>query len=361
MSTYWRKERKCWWYDFLVTGKRYQGVCLNPLNNKENAKNATQAKQYEALIKLDIKKSSKAPKSSYTFAEAAIDYYKNRGQYIRTQKKAKQIIEYLVNYFGKLTPIDDITNEDVDELIEHLRHKKKTVYMANHGKKDKDGNIIPKFKEKDEFITPATINQYLAKLKSIFTRAFKRRNTSNILDIILLEENNDLPNPVTLEHAKLILEKAPEHLYAVIFIAVQTGMRLNEVLGLKWEQVFLDEGVIRLPSRSTKSKKGQVIYLSEQLTRFLRTLKSTEYVVEYKGHKLTTIRRSWNTALKSAKVPIYKFHNLRATFITLIASQPGTSALTVKTLARHVDARTTERYIKTSDQQLHNIVKDISL
>lgn len=358
MTTYWRKERKCWWYDFQIAGKRYQGVCLNPLNKNENAKNITQAKQYEALIKVDIKKTNKLPKSSYTFAEAAIDYYKNKGQHIRTAKQAKQVIEYLINYFGKLTPIDDITNEDVDRLIEHLRQKKKAVYMANHGKKDKDGNIIPKFKEKDVLITPATINQYLAKLKTIFLRAFKRKNTTNILDITLLPENNDLPNPVLKEHAELILKHAPEHLYAIVFIAVQTGMRLREILNLKWNQVFLDEKVILLDS-STKAKRGQPIYLRQKLIKFLRTLTSKEYVVEYEGHKLTTIKRSWKTAQKRAGVPYYKFHNLRATFITLLASQPGASSHTVKELARHVDSRTTDRYIKVSDTILHKMVEDL--
>lgn len=178
MSVYWRKERNCFWYDFQIEGKRYQGVCLNPFDKTQNAKNITQAKQYETLIKIDIKKTNKLPKSSYTFAEAAIDYYKNKGQYIRTSDTAKRTVEYLINYFGKLTSIDEITNEDVDQLIEHLRHKTKTVYMANHGKKDKDGNIIPKFKETNQLITPATVNQYLAKLKAIFNRAIRRKKNN---------------------------------------------------------------------------------------------------------------------------------------------------------------------------------------
>lgn len=56
MSVYWRKERNCFWYDFQIEGKRYQGVCLNPFDKTQNAKNITQAKQYETLIKIDIKK-----------------------------------------------------------------------------------------------------------------------------------------------------------------------------------------------------------------------------------------------------------------------------------------------------------------
>ena len=359
MSVYWRKERNCFWYDFQIEGKRYQGVCLNPFDKTQNAKNITQAKQYETLIKIDIKKTNKLPKSSYTFAEAAIDYYKNKGQYIRTSDTAKRTVEYLINYFGKLTSIDEITNEDVDQLIEHLRHKTKTVYMANHGKKDKDGNIIPKFKETNQLITPATVNQYLAKLKAIFNRAIRRKKTTNILDIQILETNNDMPNPVLKEHAKLILENAAEHLKAVIMIAVRTGMRLNEILSLRWDQVFLDEKVIRLPSQKTKSKKGQIVYLSPQIIEYLKTLSSDIYVIEYRGKPIKKINRSWKTAIKKAGVPQYKFHNLRATFCTLIAGQPGTSMLAVKDLARHVDPRTTLRYMKSLDNQLHDIVNKL--
>lgn len=359
MTTYFRKERKCFWYDFQITGKRYQGVCLNPLNKNENAKNSTQAKQYEALIKLDIKKTNKLPKSSYTFAEAAIDYYKNKGQYIRTSDSARRIVEYLINYFGKLTPIDDITNDDVDELINHLRQKKKYIYMANHGKNDKEGHIIPKFIETEKFITPATINQYLAKFKAILNRAIKRKKTTNILDIQILETDNEMPTPVLKEHAKLILEKAPEHLKAVIMLAACTGMRLNEILSLQWNQIFFEEKVIRLPSRKTKSKKGQIVYLSQQVVDFLKTLSSKEFVIEYKNKPIKKVTRSWGTALKKAGVPRYKFHNLRATFCTLIAAQPGTSMLAVKDLARHVDPRTTLRYMKCFDDQLHSIVDEL--
>ncbi len=50
----------------------------------------------------------------------------------------------------------------------------------------------------------------------------------------------------------------PEHLQPVIEFAYLTGWRKGEILGLTWDRVDFDAGIVRLEPGTTKNREGRV-------------------------------------------------------------------------------------------------------
>lgn len=65
----------------------------------------------------------------------------------------------------------------------------------------------------------------------------------------------------TEQEVKKLLEALDGHyLYMPVFLAVYTGMRQGEVLGLKWADVNLDNRVIHVRQKLYQRKKGEALY-----------------------------------------------------------------------------------------------------
>ena len=95
---------------------------------------------------------------------------------------------------------------------------------------------------------------------------------------------------------------------------------LSEVLPLRWEQVDLEQGTVRLDPGTTKNKEGRLLYLATELKALLWGLwqerqASYPWVFPYKGERLMRIKRTWLTACKKAglvgKIP----HDFRRTAV----------------------------------------------
>jgi integrase len=78
-------------------------------------------------------------------------------------------------------------------------------------------------------------------------------------------------NPLSAHEARTLLDTASgDHLEALYVLAVHTGMRRGELLGLKWADVDLDNSIVRV--RSTLTRKGTGYVLGEPKTKKSRRL-----------------------------------------------------------------------------------------
>jgi integrase len=87
--------------------------------------------------------------------------------------------------------------------------------------------------------------------------------------------------PLNREQTKTLLEvaKGEDRFEALYVLAVTTGLRQGELLGLKWEDVDLDESVVRV--RRTLTRHKTRLLLSDPKTkRSRRTVQLTEAAVE---------------------------------------------------------------------------------
>ena len=96
----------------------------------------------------------------------------------------------------------------------------------------------------------------------------------------------------------------------LIILALETGMRRGELVGLLWEHVDLDKRVAHLPQ--TKNGESRDVPLSQRATATLRELSSrrgkTNRVIPMSGN---AVRLAWEHLRQRAGCPDLHFHDLR--------------------------------------------------
>ena len=139
----------------------------------------------------------------------------------------------------------------------------------------------------DSGLSPATVQKIHAVLHKALAQALKwNMIPRNAADAV--KAPRPAPeeiHPLSPEEARKLIEAArSDKLEALYILAVQTGMRQGELLALKWEDVGLNEGVIRV--RRTLVRSGGRIATGEPKTkRSRRPIYLTGAAVEaLKGH-----------------------------------------------------------------------------
>ena len=182
----------------------------------------------------------------------------------------------------------------------------------------------------------STTNRMLALLKTMFSvgNTWNLIATNPVKAVKLFSEKDNLKERIlTLEEEETLLVECCNHLKPIVITALHTGMRKNKILTLKWNQVNLKEGVIRV--EKTKSGKIREVPINRtSYTLFLRMKKSnkSEYVFlnPDTGKPFKSIRHSFENACRRVGIQNLRFHDLRHTFSCRMI-QKGCDVETLKT------------------------------
>jgi integrase len=98
---------------------------------------------------------------------------------------------------------------------------------------------------------PATVNRHIATLKHMFTKAtdwnmVEDETLKRVRKVKLLEENNRRLRYLNKDECQALINVCKIHLKPIVITALNTGMRKEEVLNLKWNNVDLKNGLILL-------------------------------------------------------------------------------------------------------------------
>ncbi len=148
---------------------------------------------------------------------------------------------------------------------------------------------------------------------------------------------------------KRFLEFAKENRYYIAFeLALLTGMRQGEILGLRWKDINLDKGYLVI--NQTLSHDGKTFLVCGKTKSSRRNIQHPNSTIDgLKRHKIivnkekendiytnndlvvctqvgtplnpANLRRSFNNLIKTAQVPQIRFHDLRHTHATLLLSK----------------------------------------
>ena len=137
-------------------------------------------------------------------------------------------------------------------------------------------------------------------------------------------------------------------------IALETGLRRGDLIGLRWENVDLQQGYLRLVMQKTRDEVE--IPISARCREALleckrrRSLKSPEVLRNAKGlpYSVLTLSRYFATAKALAAITRrLRLHDLRRTFASRLASRGVGLQINAKALG-HRSTRMTERYARPS-------------
>jgi integrase len=228
-------------------------------------------------------------------------------------------------------------------------------------------------KRKEGRLKAKTINNTLVPLKEMFMHAVRwgylRENPTLYVEKprVLYREMDFF----TKEEIHRFISSAPRDRYAFFLTAVLTGMRLGELLGMKWSnldwqrgQYFVKESVYKgkfVEPKSTSSKR--TMNLPPTLIEALRAHRSQQaeqrlQVSEaYQNHDLifctalgrpldrgNIVKRDFLPVLRQAGLRRIRFHDLRHTFATLLIDQ-GESPKYIQAQLGHASIQVTmDRY-----------------
>jgi integrase len=174
--------------------------------------------------------------------------------------------------------------------------------------------------------------------------------------------------PLSRGQVRTLLEAAGEagdRLEALYVVAVTAGLRRGELLGLKWEDVDLDAGMLQVRRtlsepkggcvfEAPKSGKGRSVRLTQRATAALREHRKRQLEERmrlgtlWQEHGLIfpsgvgtpllggNLHRAFKATLRRAELPAVRFHDLRHTCATLLLRQ-SVNPKFVQELLGHAD------------------------
>ncbi len=151
----------------------------------------------------------------------------------------------------------------------------------------------------------ATINRELAALKRAFNLAMRAGKLWHRPYIPMLPENNARQGFFEPSQFQAVRAQLPDHLYGVITFAYYTGWRKGEILSLRWPQVDLLRGEVRLEPGTTKNGDGRVIFLEGELQAVLERqwehrAAGCDFVFHRRGHRIWDFEKAWAHACEQA-------------------------------------------------------------
>jgi len=220
-------------------------------------------------------------------------------------------------------------------------------------------------RKRDGLKTP-TIRRYLATLSSLFSFAERsgwlNQNPLARFDKRSLPEAQPRTRFLSKEEYRRLLSASKPHLKPIIEMAVETGLRSEELLGLRWEQVDLERREVRLTV--TKSKQPRVVPLSDRAVAiFVATARIGDCAYVFTnprtGNRYKTVKRAFQTACRRSEIEDFRFHDLRHTFASW-AVQNGADLYRLSRILGHSTLQMTTRYAHLATEQLHEVIKGMA-
>lgn len=242
------------------------------------------------------------PKKAFSFVDAVELYFKDesfKSLVYESKLRYVAVLENWRKHFGKHKPVSDITVPDLK------------VYRTNR---------------LNQGVSNATANKELTCLSSLFRVLVEHGIVQfNICHNIkrLNESAGQREVYIGQDDIARIKEACPDWFQPLIMVAQYSGMRLGEIMSLRWRHVDLKNRFIRFHSTEVKERRAKRVPIHRDLIPLfqeaskLRSL-AHDYVFCRNGRQLTKhdIRHLWPTALKKIgwNKPPVRFHDLRHCF-----------------------------------------------
>jgi len=227
--------------------------------------------------------------------------------------------------------------------------------------------LIEKYKLwRRERVKPATVNRELSLLSHLFTKAIEWGHVTEHPmkggKVKKLPGETLRERILTLEEESRLLTEASDTLRPLVILALDTGMRRGEILGLTWDRVDPRHGEILLTQ--TKNGRYRRVPLTDRVREVLqgRTTNATPtgYVfTRGNGQPARSIREAFLGACERAKLNGLRFHDLRHTFATRLATS-GVDIVTVQRLLGHQTLAMTQRYAHPTSADMRRAIHSLN-
>lgn len=137
----------------------------------------------------------------------------------------------------------------------------------------------------------------------------------------------------------------------IVILAIETGMRRGEILGLKWNDISHNRRVITLTV--TKNGSGREVPLSQRAFDALSAWKAQTAVDAPSVFPMTpgALEQTWRRLLVRSGITALRFHDLRHEGVSRLFER-GLNVIEVSSISGHKELRMLKRYTHLSADDL---------
>lgn len=356
-----RPGRDGWYEDFQVRGRRFRDRIAA---GSREAAEAVAAATYAAAKagRAAAKDGAPAPQSRITLGEALGQYWKTRGAHVSSADDIKRHSQTLIAELGNETPLEAIGTRDLEDYVARRR--------VRRAKNPQTGRTELRDRAN------ASINREIGLLRSVViaARHWQARVPEIAWGRILLPEPDKAQTILSADkEAELFAALRPDY-WPLVEFALLSGLRLENAIGLRWDQIDWQAGTItfRVKSRRPGGKlltlpltQAMALLLAKERGRdeelvFTYVCQRNRHephkgVLQVKGARYPFThdgwRKDWMAARQQVGLPRLRFHDLRHTAATRTLAACGNLNV-VKEMLGHADIATTARYAHSDTSQV---------
>ncbi|WP_312470148.1 site-specific integrase [Brucella sp.] len=250
-------------------------------------------------------------------------------------------------YAEEVSPCKRGATQEIQRLGVLQRHD--LAYRTLIGLSQQD---IASFRdERLKSVKPATAVRELAILSHVLDVAMRDWGyplAQNVVKMIRRPTiNNARSRRLTASEEQRLLEACDEGkvdcFRTLVILAIETGMRRGEILGLKWTHISHNRRVISLAM--TKNGTSREVPLSKRAYETLMTLKQSEIVDQSMPFRMTisAFEQTWKRVIKRTGIVDLKFHDLRHEAVSRFF-ELGLNIMEVSTISGHKELSMLKRY-----------------
>lgn len=264
------------------------------------------------------------------------DIWERYTVYLEGRKTAKDLVhiwQYIGPELGAYHPL-----QIDDELVKKYLEKRIELFQRTHGRNP----------------AKATVFQEINLLQCVLNHAFDKNLIDKPVRLKKPPRSERRTRYLETDEIEKLLEasRPARHIYVAIAVMLSTAGRIGAVLELTWDRVDLDKRTIDLRVGGSSHRKNRAfIPINDGLLKTLIEWKKecdSEFVVEYQGVGVTTIKKGFNNAVEGAelnKPGLEKVtpHVLRHTAAVHMAAN-GRPMAKISQYMGHTSIATTERH-----------------
>lgn len=254
----------------------------------------------------------------------------------------RNLKRFILPTFGRLR-VEEITRADVARFHHGLRH---IPYQANRNLEiiSKMFSLAEMWGLRPDGTNPRRhIAKYREEKRERFLSAAELKRLGDVLDEMTAER---IENPSAIAAVRLLL---------------LTGCRLNEIMKLRWEDIDLADGALRLPDSKTGARRvhvGQAVL--DQLATIARDPFNPHVIAgTLPGRPLSDLQPFWRRVRARAGLKDVRIHDMRHTFAS-VAVAAGQSFPMIGKLLGHSQVQTTARYAHLAGDPVRSAANDVA-
>ncbi len=360
-----------YWYEFVFNGRRYRkttdikvgrGV-PGEIPPKEKAKAIEASKRQKLAMEAA---GIPQPEPSPIFSDFAKQFLK----WVSSQRASKpNTVAFYRVRVGLLEKFDGIRNARLDEIsgqviakyVEYRRGCARTKVVRR-----KSGL---KFEAADHKVSVSGINRELAVLRRMLRVAREWGQLAAVPVIHLLPGEKQSDRILSHTEEDLYLTAAPLRLRQFATIALDTGMRPEEILRLRWEHAHFEPagdarfGYLHNPYGKT-AKARRNLPMTARVKGLLEMLHEEAkkphigYVLSDDGKEpvsYNAIKCQHERVVKRLKLAKFRLYDLRHSFLTRLG-EAGADSFTIQKMAGHSSIIVSQRYVHPTEERVEEAV-----